>query len=141
MTAKSKPNGENWVAHRLAMLRSPARRHLSLSAYRILERLEIEHLLRGGQENGRLCVTYEQFQEHGIHKRQLRAGLRELTGLGFIKVKRGQGGNGRFRAPNLYTLTYLRVGKASPTDEWQYITNPEFVRTKARKTVPTGMSA
>jgi hypothetical protein len=48
------------------MLRSPARRALSLSARRILDRLEVESADHGGNDNGKLPCTYQHFMEWGI---------------------------------------------------------------------------
>ena len=47
------------------MLESPAYRVLSLSAHRVLARLEIEIGHHGGHDNGKLQVTYESFVQYG----------------------------------------------------------------------------
>ena len=54
----------------IEMLESPANRVLSLSAKRILERLEIELYRHGGkpEENGRLPRTFDHFVKFGIHR-------------------------------------------------------------------------
>lgn len=52
-----------FVGHLVGMLESPAYRVLTLSARRVLDRLEIELLRHGGNENGRLAVTYRQFED------------------------------------------------------------------------------
>jgi hypothetical protein len=111
-----------WAAHRIDMLRSPAWRALSLSARRILDRLEIEHASHGGAENGRLPVTYEQFHQYGIHRHAIAPAIREAIALGFIEVtQRGRAGNAEFRKPNYFRLTYFHT-KDPPTDEWMRIT-------------------
>ena len=46
------------------MLRSPAFWALSLTAHRILDRLEIEHASHAGRDNGRLPVTFADFAEY-----------------------------------------------------------------------------
>jgi hypothetical protein len=50
------------------MLRSPAYCALSLSARRILDRLEIELADHGGADNGKLPVTYDDFVRYGLHR-------------------------------------------------------------------------
>ena len=50
----------------IEMLESPSYRVLSLSARRVLDRLEIELGHHGGTGNGDLPVTYDQFQEFGL---------------------------------------------------------------------------
>jgi hypothetical protein len=40
-----------------------------------------------------------------------------------IRVVRGRAGNGEFRTPSKYRLTYLPSGGQPPTDEWREITS------------------
>jgi hypothetical protein len=54
---KNKIAGQ-FSARTIEMMESPAYRALSIHAHRILSRLEIEHAYHGGNENGRLPVTY-----------------------------------------------------------------------------------
>ena len=111
-------------AHRIEMLISPAWRVLSLSARRALDRLEIERAQHGGQDNGRLPVTFEQFVEYGIHRHAIAPAIRELEALGFIDVtERGRSGNAGYRKPNLFRITFLHGGTESgePSDEWRTI--------------------
>jgi hypothetical protein len=114
-----------FTAHRIDMLRSPAWRVLSLSARRVLDRLEIEHADHGGAENGRLAVTYDDFHRYGIHRHAIRPAIREVVALGFAEItEAGRAGNAEFRKPNLFRLTYLNT-QVGPTDEWQKITENE----------------
>jgi hypothetical protein len=104
------------------MLESPAYRILSLSARRCLDRIEIEHIHHGGQENGQLPVTYDHFSEYGVHRHAIRRALRELAALGFIEItEQGVAGNAAHRAPNKFRLTYIRVGRVQPTHEWRHV--------------------
>lgn len=113
-----KINGQ-FVPHRAAMLKSLAWSELGLCARRILDRLEIEHLDHGGKENGQLEVSYQQFEDFGIGRRHLIRALHELKAHGFIRSTRGKPAKGQFRAPNLYSITYLPIGNAAPTDDWK----------------------
>ena len=75
------------------MLESPAWRALSLSGRRVLDRIEIELGHHGGNDNGSLPVTFEDFIAYGIHHNCIAPAIRELEALGFIKVtERGRGG-------------------------------------------------
>jgi hypothetical protein len=104
------------------MLESPAYRVLSLSAHRILARLEIELAHHGGNDNGKLPTTYEQFQDFGIDRQAIAPAIRELEALGFIEVTvRGRAGNAEHREPNRFRLTYRHTAKANATDEWRRI--------------------
>jgi len=115
-----------FVAHTIEMIRSPAWCVLSRSARRVLDRIEIEHADHGGNENGRLPVTYDDFECYGIHRHAIAPAIRETVALGFAEItERGRAGNAEFRSPHKFRLTYLRVGRAPPTNEWQRIKTDE----------------
>ena len=89
------------------MLESPAHRALSLAALRVLFRIEVEHANHAGNDNGKLPVTYVQFEEWGVRPDSIASALREVEALGFVKVTlRGHGGSARTRTPNFFRLTY-----------------------------------
>ena len=67
----------------IEMLESPAHRVLSLSARRVLDRLEIELAHHGGADNGKLPVTYDQFHQFGIDRQAIAPAIREAVALGF----------------------------------------------------------
>ena len=93
--------GGQFVAHLIEMLESPAFRVLSLSARRVLDRVEIEHAHHGGADNGRLPVTYDDFQRYGIDRHAIGPAIREACALGFLEVtERGRAGNAEFRSPS-----------------------------------------
>jgi len=125
--------------HLIEMLESPAYRVLSLSAHRVLDRLEVELGHHGGADNGRLPCTYNHFHEYGIDRNAIAPAIRECVALGFLEVtEQGGGGNAEFRSPNLFRLTYLPVTGAAPTDEWRSIETmeqAEFTRRSARATI------
>jgi hypothetical protein len=116
------------------MLRSPAFRVLSLTGHRILARIEIELANHGGRDNGKLPVTYRNLKDFGICNRtDIARGKRELCALGFIECTRGHAGNGEFRRPTLFRLTYLPAYGKSPTHEWRQIETPEEAESIAKK--------
>jgi hypothetical protein len=121
---------------RIEMLESPAFRALSLSAHRLLARLEIEFASHGGRDNGKLPTTYEQFEKYGIDRHSIAPAIREAEALGFVEVtERGRAGNREFRAPSLYRLTYRHTDRADPTDEWKRvdtIADAKEIATRAR---------
>ena len=115
------------------MIRSPAWCVLSLSARRVLDRIEIEHADHGGNDNGRLPVTYDDFVRYGIHRHSIAAALREIAALGFAELtERGRAGNAEFRSPHKFRVTYFHVGRAPPTNEWQRIKTIEAAQALAR---------
>ena len=116
-----------WAWRTIAMMESPAFRVLSLSARRILDRLEIEVAHHGGNDNGKLPCTYDHFEEYGIHRHAIAPAIREAAALGFIEVtEQGLAGNREYRRPNLFRLTYRPVGRSKPTDEWKrFRTEPD----------------
>jgi hypothetical protein len=122
-----------FAAHTIEMIKSPAWSVLSLSARRVLDRIEIEHADHGGNDNGRLPVTYDDFERYGIHRHQIRKALLEIEALGFAEIsERGRAGNAEFRSPHKFRLTYFHVGRAPATNEWQRIKTVEEAQALAR---------
>jgi hypothetical protein len=133
---KNKISGQfSWRT--IAMMESPAFQVLSLSGRRVLDRLEIEHAHHGGNDNGHLPVTYDQFIEYGIHRNAVCPAIREIEALGFVQItERGRAGNAEWRRPNKFRLTYRQAGRAAITDEWRNIKTieeAEVIAATARK--------
>jgi hypothetical protein len=141
--SKSQRNGRYsgpFVGRMATMLESPAHRVLSLAALRVMARIESEHLAHAGTENGRLIVTFRQFEEWGVHRDSVAPAIRELEALGFIEVtERGCAGNADSRKANRYRMTY-RPAEGHPADgshEWRRIKTmeeAEAIQKEARKT-------
>jgi hypothetical protein len=116
------------------MLESPAWGELSLSARRVIDRISIELAHHGGNDNGRLPVTFEDFEAYGIHHDAIAPAIREAEALGFIRVtEHGRGGNAEYRQSNLFFLTFInsRSSKA-PTHEWRKIKTVEEAKAIAK---------
>jgi len=112
--------GGQFVALRIEMLESSAWCALSLSARRLLDRIEIEQAAHGGADNGKLRVTYDNFEEYGIDRHAIGPALREAVALGFLEItEAGRAGTAEFRTPNGFRLTFLHATNAAPTDEWR----------------------
>jgi hypothetical protein len=119
---RTKIDGQ-FAARLIEMLRSPAWCVLSLSARRILDRIEIELADHGGTDNGKLPVTFDDFVRYGIDRHAIAPAIRECTALGFVEVtEAGRAGNADFRKPNLFRLTYKHTDHAGATHEWRKIT-------------------
>lgn len=116
-----------WAPRAIDLLRSPAYRVLSLSGHRVLARIEIELADHGGNDNGKLPITYVDFEDFGIDRHAIGPAIAELEALGLIEVTvRGRSGNAEFRRPSLYRLTYRYTEKAAPTNEWcKFVTNEQ----------------
>jgi len=122
MTSRRTSIGEQFAPHTIAMLRSPAWRTLSLSARRVLDRIEIELADHGGTDNGKLPVTYDDFVRYGIERHAIGPAIREVVALGFVEItETGRAGNADWRKPNLFRLTF-RNTKYAPTNEWLKVT-------------------
>jgi hypothetical protein len=117
------------------MLRSPAYRVLSVSAHRVLARLEIEFADHGGTDNGRLPVTFDDFEEYGIERHAIAPAIRECCALGFVEITQaGRAGNAEFRTPSLYRITYRNCDTllGDGTHEWREIETTEQALVLAR---------
>jgi hypothetical protein len=114
-------------ARLIEMMESPAYRVLSLSAHRVLDRIAIELGHHGGNDNGKLPVTYEHFMEYGVHRHAVAPAIRELEALGFIEVtQRGKPSAGEHRLPNMFRLTWANCKSTpNPTHEWRRIPDIE----------------
>lgn len=124
--------GGQFAPRLIEMLESPAYRVLSKSAHRILARLEIELAHHGGKDNGRLPVTFEDFQNYGIDRHAIAPAIRECEGLGFIAItEHGRAGNAEFRSPNKFRLTYRPTERAEPPDDWRRVKTVEDARNLA----------
>jgi hypothetical protein len=116
-----------WQSRPIEMLLSPAHRVLTLAAHRVIDRIAIELARHGGQENGRLPCTFDNFEEYGID----RAAIRETVALGFIEVtEKGRPAAGEWRAPNLFRITFQPILNRNkpivlPTNDWQKIETVE----------------
>jgi hypothetical protein len=114
-----------WSPHLIEMLESPAYRALTRSAHMVISRIEIELAHHGGNDNGRLPVTTDNFVDYGMHRTSVAPAIREAEALGFIRItERGRGGNAEYRAPNLFFLTFAHSrdsGKNPPTHDWRRI--------------------
>jgi hypothetical protein len=113
----------------IEMLESPAYGALSLSGHKVISRLEIELAHHGGNDNGKLPVTYQNFVDFGVTRECVAPATRETVALGFVEITRqGRGGNAEFREPSLYRLTYSHARDSRqrpPTDEWRKIKTSE----------------
>lgn len=129
-----------WAGLTIELLESPAYRALSLSALRVMARLQIELANHGGKDNGRLPVTFDNFAAYGIDRHAIAPALRELEALGFIEVtERGRAGNAEWRSPSYYRLTFRGAGGGyDGTDEWDKITEQDakLIARAARKAKP-----
>jgi hypothetical protein len=111
-----------FIAHPVELLKSSAYRVLNIHERRVLTRIEIEHAAHAGKDNGRLPVTFQDFQDHGVTRKYVGAAIAVLEALGLLEVtEKGRASNGEFRAPSLYRLTYLRAYDSDPTNEWRRI--------------------
>ena len=118
-----------WSPRLIEMLESPAYRVLSRAAHLVISRIEIELGHHGGNDNGQLPVTVEQFVQYGVHPMSVAPATREAEALGFIRVtERGRGGNAEHRSPNKFLLTFAH-GRDSkqrpPTHDWRRIKTEE----------------
>src|SRR4029077_486059 len=76
---------EQFSARLIEMLEAPAYRALSRSAHLVIARIEVELGHHGGNDNGRLPVTTENFVAYGIHRASVAPAIREAVALGFIR--------------------------------------------------------
>jgi DNA-binding transcriptional MocR family regulator len=130
---------EAWAARSIEMLESPAYRVLSLSAHRILSRIEVEFAHHAGKDNGQLPVTFDDFAEYGVHRMAIGPALEELEALGFIEITaHGKPAEAaEYRRPNKFMLMSRPKMKGSENKcgwrRFSSLEEAEFAATAARK--------
>jgi hypothetical protein len=131
--------GGTFAPRLIEMISSPAFCVLSLSARRVLDRLEIELASHGGTNNGKLPVTFADFRRYGIDYDAISPAIREVVALGFVEITRkGRAGNAEYRTANIFRLTFRHTDYGNPTDEWRRITTSDqakAVASAARKSI------
>lgn len=132
----TRPYRRNKIAGQFAwqlieMLESPAYRVLSLSAHRLLDRIEIELGHHAGHDNGKLIVTYNDFVEYGIERHSVAPAMREAEALGFVHTEHGRAGNAEHRTPNKFRLASRPTDSAEATDDWRRIKTLEEAKALA----------
>ncbi len=104
----------------IEMMETAAYRQLSLSAHRVLDRLEIALHKTAGKANGELRVTYLQFVQYGVRRNSIQPALNELVAAGMVEITRkGRSGNNEFRRATWYRLTYRDTAESRATHEWR----------------------
>ena len=109
-------------ARLIDLMESPAYRVLSQAAHKALSRIEIELAHHGGNDNGKLPVTFDDFADYGVHRSAIGPALAELEALGFIVItEHGKMARAaEYRRPNRFLLaTRPAEGDREPTDGWR----------------------
>jgi hypothetical protein len=115
------PKGEPFIWMTLEMLESPAWRALPPAAKQVIDRVGVEHLQHAGKENGKLPVTYNDFENYGLRRMSIRFGVLAAQALGFITVtEEGHAGAGDTRRAARYALTWVDRHDGAPrSNEWK----------------------
>jgi hypothetical protein len=135
------PKGSQWTWWTIEMMGSPAYRALSLSAHRVITRIRVELANHAGKDNGKLPVTFLDFEKYGVHRHAIAPAIREAEALGWIHVTQyGRAGTGDYRAPNMFALTHMTVNEMKATNNWDKIetmVEAQIIAKAARKTPNT----
>jgi len=98
MSRRSTSFSGQWAGRLVEMMESHAFRALSLSAHRVIHRVEIELAHHAGKDNGTLPVTFDDFQSYGVHRHAIAPAIREAVALGFLEItQEGRAGNAEWR--------------------------------------------
>jgi hypothetical protein len=112
----------SFVMLELEMLTSPA--YIALlkhrAAFTLLNRLMVEHMQHAGKTNGRLKVTYKDFEGYGVGPNSVADAIAINECLGFVRVtKRGRASFEDQRYPSEYALTFRAIDNDPPTHNWR----------------------
>jgi hypothetical protein len=119
------PPDQPWVWFSFEMLESGSMRSLSVNGMRVFHRIQLEHMSHGGLENGRLKVTWLDFEKFGVSRRLIKKSIDETIAAGLVAIEqRGRRAHGEDRGePTQYRLTYLPVAEPGDyrpaTNDWK----------------------
>jgi hypothetical protein len=118
--ANKPPSGEPWVWLTRELLESDAWRSLGTSSRRFVDFLLLEHMSKGGKQNGKLKAPYRQLVAFGVGARFASAAIREAEEVGVVNCARGG-----MRVATTYGLAWLpqHDGTVAP-DRWRSYHNP-----------------
>jgi hypothetical protein len=138
----NRPPEGMWIWLTLEMMESPAWRALTHSARRVVDRIVIEHLKHGLQENGELIITFDDFENYGLDRGGIKPAIETAEALGFVALtERGQYGYGVARRANKFRLTWLPRKDGSPgTNQWKRYTSLSEAKAAIKK-FPSGKTA
>jgi hypothetical protein len=111
--------GDTFVKLKRDLLRSDAWRSQSINTRRFIDFLCLEHLSKGGAENGALLAPYDQLETIGIPSRLVSSAIRGAEELGLVECTR-QG----LKVVTLYRLTWIDAHGRPATNEWRAYQNP-----------------
>ena len=101
---------------------SDAWRSLGINSRRFVEFLLLEHMAKGGQQNGKLKAPDRQLREFGVDARYVAGAIREAEELGLVDCLRSG-----MRVATLYRLTWLEGHDGTPaTNQWRTYRNPNL---------------
>jgi hypothetical protein len=110
-------DGRGFVWLTRAMLESADFRGLSLSAWRVVMRIAIEHLSHGGQENGLLNVTHADFVKYGVRGSSVAAAISEAEKAAIIRVTFRDGRSKCRKLASRYGLAWLPCWQTSANED------------------------
>jgi hypothetical protein len=124
------PEGTSWCWLTADILESPAWRALTGNALKVVLRIALEHLKHGGVDNGRLPVTYQDFEKCGVRKNSIREAQLVAVHLGFIDRTVGEvPWHGDIRQPSTFGLTWLPRYDGQPaSNKWTRIKDKSDAR-------------
>lgn len=115
------PKGDSFTWATTEMKESPAWRAMPLAARQVVDRIEVEHGLHGGQLNGKLPVTYDDFEKYGIRRMSIAFGIRAAVALGWLDITdQGHRGAADVRRAARYALTWVDRHDGAPrSNRWK----------------------
>ena len=116
------PSGEPFVWLTRELLSSDAWRSQNIHTRRLIDFLLLEHIRRGGQNNGRLKAPQRQLYAFGIGPNYAVAAILRAEELGLVACHRAG-----MRTATTYRLTWLESYDGKPAgNEWRAYRNPNL---------------
>jgi hypothetical protein len=125
-TCAPKPPQEQFAKMPRDLLRGDAWRSLGINERRVIDFLLIEHMSKGGRENGKLKAPYRQLVHFGVSARRTAKAIAGAEARGLIVCRRGG-----MRVATVYTIAWLPLPDGSmPAQAWREFRDPSLLQFK-----------
>ena len=129
------PKDMPWTWITLELISSDAWRLRSINCVKFIDFLLADHMNNAGQENGRLMATYDQLEDWGMRRANIRGAIDEATFLGLVRQTKQGGRYGKAKEPSEYRLTFFPVivdirSVDAPSNEWKGVTEQMILTQK-----------
>ena len=125
----------------LSIVEGEAFHEASGSAIKVLLRICIEHVRQYGRANGRLIVTYKDFEAYGVRAEAVAKALPFWEAAGILQIQHGGWKPGKGKVPNFYTLPHCAPNNQSTDSSKNRLRKSKSTRLRKSKCSKNGSAS